>query len=513
MGGRYCLRWRVISILTIKFLFFISLLSSEFQQMFYEARNISEHTYFSISYFFNMSQIQTLEESYRIIDSQIVRLASFVSQSTENYNVFEMVKALRVIQTRIENTLISFYQNLDERNRLKVVFTLPQLRDHFYISVVNRSVHHEGNPSVTQSANSFVKDRSLSPSSSLIKNSSNDFSHVRMSSPNKEEANVPEFNPPLEKIVQNKIVSSVPYVPFVKSVSFAPSVPIVTSVSLVTSVPSAQNLPIVTSVPSAQNVPLVNSEPSIPSAPIVTSVPSAQNVKPKIKTYADVVSSRVNQNDLSNSYDTKTGNNNRGNNLGSHIQFPKAHNVGAKQVMSNPNVGEKSVRITPNVGEIPVPKAPYDGGNVDSKSKVNTSQVPNMGNSINSNLSQSSLDNNRVSSKYLASFNIFLKRKNDLEFEVNNLLASAENDQTQPSSLKLRGNDLKSQLASLKLDKWIEDDRLGYFDPIELCNWEDRVGRDIASVLYKSEDLINLRKGLAQSGIKKREPPKFSGTV
>merc|ERR1712240_227802 len=153
-------------------------------------------------------------------------------------------------------------------------------------------------------ANSSVKVRSLSPNSSLIKNSSNDFSHVRMSSPNKEEANVPEFNPPLEKIVQNKIVSSVPYVLFVKSVSFAPSV------SLVTSVPSAQNLPIVTSVPSAQNVPLVKSEPSIPSVPIVTSVPSAQNVKPKIKTYADDVSSRVNQNDLSNRYDTKTGSNN-----------------------------------------------------------------------------------------------------------------------------------------------------------------------------------------------------------
>merc|ERR1712240_697958 len=346
-----------------------------------------------------------------------------------------------------------------------------------------------------------------------------------------------------KKLFKTKL--SHPYVPFVKSVSFAlsvsivlsatsvplvksvpsiPSVPIVTSVSLVTSVPSAQNLPIVTSVPSAQNVPLVKSEPSIPSVPIVTSVPSAQNVRPKIKTYADVVSSRVNQNDLSNSYDTKTGNNNRGNNLGSHIHFPKAPNVrgasvisiptvGAKSDMSSPNVGKKSVRITPNVGEIPVPKAPYDGGNVDSKSKVNTSQVPNMGNSIKSNLSQSSLDNNRVSSKYLASFNIFLKRKNDLELEVNNLLASAENDQTQPSTLKLRGNDLKTKLASLKIDKWIEDDRLGYFDPIELCNWEDRVGRDIASVLYKSEDLINLRKGLAQSGIKKREPPKFSGSV
>ena len=54
---------------------------------------------------------------------------------------------------------------------------------------------------------------------------------------------------------------------------------------------------------------------------------------------------------------------------------------------------------------------------------------------------------------------------------------------------------------------------MGYFDPIDLCNWEDKIGRDIASVLYKSEELINLRKGLAQSGIKKRDPPKFSGSV
>merc|ERR1712243_400330 len=188
-------------------------------------------------------------------------------------------------------------------------------------------------------------------------------------------------------------------------------------------------------------------------------------------------------------------------------------NVGEKLVMSIPNAGEKIIMRIPNVGEKPVPKAPYDGGNVDSKLKVNTSQVPNMGNSINSNLSQSGVDNNRISSKYLASFNIFLKRKNDLELEVNSLLASAENDQTQPSTLKLRGNDLKSKLASLKIDKWIEDDRMGYFDPIDLCIWEDRVERDIASVLYKSEDLINLRKGFAQSGIKKREPPKFSGSV
>merc|ERR1712082_276398 len=80
-----------------------------------------------------------------------------------------------------------------------VIFTLPQLRDHSYISFVNRSVHHEGNPSVSQSVNNSVNDRSLSPNSSLIKNSSKNFTHVKMSTPNKDETKVPEFSPPLEK--------------------------------------------------------------------------------------------------------------------------------------------------------------------------------------------------------------------------------------------------------------------------------------------------------------------------
>ena len=147
--------------------------SNEFQRLFCEARDHVEHTYFLIGSFFDMSQIQTLEQSHRIIDSQIIRLAPFASQSTENYNVYEMVKALRVIQSRIEDKLISYYQNLEERDRMKVVFTLPQLRDHSYISVVNRSVHHRGNNLVNQSNCKSVNEssyqsanRSFSPNSS-----------------------------------------------------------------------------------------------------------------------------------------------------------------------------------------------------------------------------------------------------------------------------------------------------------------------------------------------------------
>merc|ERR1712240_225303 len=101
-----------------------------------------------------------------------------------------MVKALRVTQSRIGDKLISYYQNLEERDRMKVVFTLPQLRDHSYISVVNRSVHHRGNNLVNQSNCISVNEsiyqsanRSFSPNSSQFKNASNIFSHVRMSSP------------------------------------------------------------------------------------------------------------------------------------------------------------------------------------------------------------------------------------------------------------------------------------------------------------------------------------------
>ena len=174
-------------------------ISNEILRLFSESSSYIEYVYSLIREFFDRSQILALEESHRILDSMITRLAPFASQSTESHNVYELVKALRVTQSSIENNLISFYQNLDERDRMLVIFTLPQLRDHSYISVVNRSVHHKGNPSVTQSVNNSVNDRSISPNSSPIKNSSKNFAHVKMSTPKKDETKVPEFSPPLEK--------------------------------------------------------------------------------------------------------------------------------------------------------------------------------------------------------------------------------------------------------------------------------------------------------------------------
>merc|ERR1711895_39550 len=159
------------------------------QGIFNEARAYVEYVYSLLREFFDRSQIFALEESHRILEDKINRLAPYASQSTDSHNVHEMVKALRLIQSRIEEKLISYFQGLSERDRMNIQFSLPQLRDLSYISVVNRSVH----------LNQSVKDMSLSPNSSLAKNASTSYDHVKKSSPVKGESKAPQFSPPLEQ--------------------------------------------------------------------------------------------------------------------------------------------------------------------------------------------------------------------------------------------------------------------------------------------------------------------------
>ena len=77
------------------------------------------------------------------------------------------------------------------------------------------------------------------------------------------------------------------------------------------------------------------------------------------------------------------------------------------------------------------------------------------------------------------------------------MLSSSKDEQVQPSTLKLRALDLKSRLTSLGIESWINDDKICHLDPIELSNWEDKISKDIANVLYQTEDKITIRKGLA----------------
>merc|ERR1712082_43868 len=140
--------------------------SNTFQQLFYVSRDIVENAYFSLSSFYDVSQIRNLEESHRLIDTQISRLIPYVSQQTEEFNVHNMVKAMRVLQNRIEEKLVNFYQSLQERDRMKVIFTLSQLKDYSFVQAVNRSVNHLGDSSVSQSVSQSV-NQSVSQSDSL----------------------------------------------------------------------------------------------------------------------------------------------------------------------------------------------------------------------------------------------------------------------------------------------------------------------------------------------------------
>merc|ERR1712089_42452 len=122
-------------------------------------------------------------------------------------------------------------------------------------------------------------------------------------------------------------------------------------------------------------------------------------------------------------------------------------------------------------------------------------------------------NSNSLSSKIKAKFNVFLRRKTELEVEVKELLSSSNDEQVQPTTLKLRALDVKSRLTSLGIESWINDDKICHLDPIELSDWEDKISKDIANVLYQTEDKITIRKGLAQSGLKRRDPPCFNGSV
>merc|ERR1712089_99645 len=129
-----------------------------------------------------------------------------------------------------------------------------------------------------------------------------------------------------------------------------------------------------------------------------------------------------------------------------------------------PNMGEQGKFYAPNMGETGNYKAPNLGkqGNFHAPNMGETGNfyAPNMGET--GNFKAPNMGGKKgISARYMANFNIFLKRKNDVEVEVGKLLLSSKNEQIQPSTLKLMATDLKSKLTSLKIDKWVEDDKLG----------------------------------------------------
>merc|ERR1712240_933583 len=165
-----------------------------------------------------------------------------------------------------------------------------------------------------------------SPNSSQNKRGSNKFSHVRMSSPNKDESSVPKFNPPLD---QNGTFSN--------------------------SLKANHNL--------IGQMPIQNNRLDSKRKSAIESPETIHRtlVQPNTEFFVPNIGDNLNIN--RQTIITERLAPNKGNDLGTQTQFPKAPNVGGKPILNIPNVGKNPVVSIPNVGENPVLNIPNVGKN------------------------------------------------------------------------------------------------------------------------------------------------------
>ena len=90
--------------------------------------------------------------------------------------------------------------------------------------------------------------------------------------------------------------------------------------------------------------------------------------------------------------------------------------------------------------------------------------------------------NSKSPAKISTKFDIFLRRKIELETELEELYSSEKDDSVQPATLRLKASDLKSRLESLGVASWISSE-LDQIDPIDLSRWEDQISKNIAKIL------------------------------
>ena len=118
-------------------------------------------------------------------------------------NVKGMIHTIRNLQTRLEDILINFYQNLPEREQFKVVFTLPQFQNRSFLHAINRSLNISNNTSVNQGLinNSFTEK--CIPTASTVPNVV--FSPLRTSSPKSKGTASENFMPKASKNIETKM--------------------------------------------------------------------------------------------------------------------------------------------------------------------------------------------------------------------------------------------------------------------------------------------------------------------
>ena len=102
-----------------------------FQEMFENAKIAFDRINFYSNLLIDRAQIEQFENMYRELDFYIDSLLPYFGPDLD---IRGIIYDMRNLQNKIEDRLINFYQNLSERDQIKVVFSLPQLQNSFIYS-------------------------------------------------------------------------------------------------------------------------------------------------------------------------------------------------------------------------------------------------------------------------------------------------------------------------------------------------------------------------------------------
>ena len=89
----------------------------DFQHAIASTKDIVQAAYLSLNNFFDVSQIRTIESFYLGLERHIAMIIPYNGE----FDIKNLVLAMRELQSRIEDKIINFYTNLSDREKAKVV--------------------------------------------------------------------------------------------------------------------------------------------------------------------------------------------------------------------------------------------------------------------------------------------------------------------------------------------------------------------------------------------------------
>ena len=113
------------------------------------------------------NQIEQFENMYRKLDFYINSLLPYFGSDLD---IPGIIYAMRNLQIKLEDSLVKFYQNLPERERVKIIFTLPHFQNDSFLQAINRSLDMSKSAAVSQGS-SNIANSPLKQDSSFLANS------------------------------------------------------------------------------------------------------------------------------------------------------------------------------------------------------------------------------------------------------------------------------------------------------------------------------------------------------